>query len=172
MTSGYLQTLQLILVSGKPYVRHVAAVALFGCLGIVSALLSGSPQNDGTSEDTGWSLPEERPVVLLSSVPEMLAQPIFGGDPVIESDSDEDNDGVGEDYLTVDWRLVGILVEGTETAILFVNEQTGDIENARLGDTLPGGETLKEINPDGIEVLDGDQSVRLSLFQDMKDIEE
>lgn len=160
-----------IFPSAVIYSKHIAAVVAFGVMGVIAALLGGPSADDTRDRTEDWTLPKDNPVVLTSTVQEMLAQPIFGGTPVLELNQEDEQDSEDEAPRGT-WRLIGILTEGSEQTILLENEETGKIENAKLGDTLPGGEKLSLIKAGSIEVLIGDENIQLSLFQDLEKTEE
>ena len=149
----------------KQYYLHIGAIVFFMAAGLAAAMLEsrtsyGSPLRDGE-----WTIPADRPAVLSSSLNTMLANPLFGGEPVLMEPPPSAVENISADEGTA-WSLVGIVFEGVNRSIVFRDMETGRLHQAQLGDTLPGGEILKTIYANSIEIAEDQNDTLISLFSD------
>lgn len=159
----------------RRYLIGIVTVSVCGALGVLTATLSGDIEVDSLNRVESWELPKTRDVVLATDVDAMLAQPLFGGEPVIKEEPETADTVSSSDAFTGDdWRLIGIVTEGLSKHVVIFNDTAGKTEIAKLGQTLPGGEELIAIRENDIEILDTDKRKRLSLFVDTsaKDLEQ
>jgi len=162
MTGG----IGISLVSAKAflaqYAKHISFAAIFGLLGLLTALFDVNTAPEPSNVMGEWILPNDNPVT--------LASPLFGGKPVLKTPPEADIVGA-ETGESEKWRLIGILTEGTMKTVLFENHETGEVEEAILGDLLPGGEELKVIDANSIVVMQDNESIQMSLFQGVDETE-
>jgi len=170
MTDG----IGISLVSAKAflaqYAKHISFAAIFGLLGLLTALFDVNTAPEPSNVMGEWILPNDNPVTLTTSLEDMLASPLFGGKPVLKTPPEADIVGA-ETGESEKWRLIGILTEGTMKTVLFENHETGEVEEAILGDLLPGGEELKVIDANSIVVMQDNESIQMSLFQGVDETE-
>jgi len=151
------------------YKLHVGILGFFSFLGLTSVALEVSAEYDIPNSLENWYLPQTPSMNLTSSVETILANPLFGGEPVLSSDLASDaEEKIGKEELN-DWRLVGIVFEGPARTALIEIQEAGRIEAVRLGDFLPGGEALEEIEENSIVVKQNKNRVKISLFTDIDD---
>ncbi len=112
-----------------------------------------------------WVLPADKKIVLTSSVDTILAEPFFGGPPVIVEPPEQI---LGDGPVFDDWYLLGIISEGGRQSIVIMNETSEKIEHAQVGDILPGGELLIEILDNAIEIQSDDENKSIALFRDIE----
>jgi hypothetical protein len=148
------------------YKRHIIGLALCAIIGVLSAIIDAGDTLDMTNQSGAWSLPSDNAPILLSNLDVMLAEPLFGGEPIkIElPQSPENIDGP----ILEDWRLVGIVTEGEHRQIAIVNQVSGKLLLAVPGDTLPGGEELLVISDNEIEIGHTSGIRKISLFKDIE----
>lgn len=166
MTSP-IAPLRQVVDFGLRHRRSAAVVGAFGILGVMSALLDQGPEQGQNSLNDAWSLPSVEEVILASDVEVMLANPLFGGEPIIPEPELEAGE-IAKKAPGDEWRLMGIVTEGNTKHVVIFNVTAGKIVTARLGEILPGGEELLSIGANEIEFNDFDESKTLSLFADVK----
>ncbi len=149
----------------KRFYGHISIIALCILAGLMTVGLESRSPVITTLADRDWTLPKDRSTELISPLDIMLANPLFGGEPVLieppppaVTDSNE---------TTQSWRLVGIVTEGQSRSILLENIDTGRLQHARQGELLPDGELLKTIFESSIEVKQDENDVLISLFADL-----
>ncbi len=148
------------------YNRHLIGIAACGILGIAVALLSASQKQNETDSENSWALPADGVLSLTSDVGTILAKPLFGGEPVLAA---APTVAVDPDAPVIeDWRLIGIIAEGGQKQIVIMNDTVGKLQNAQVGDTLPGGEILVSIAENAIEFKTGDALSSIALFRDIE----
>ena len=151
------------------YRAHLGVLAGCALLGAIVASIPSSSVQQDRNTSTDWSLPVDEAPSLVSGIDTMLAKPLFGGKPVIVAEKKqlEDNSEARED-----WRLIGIITEGELRQAVIFNQATEKLENAEVGETLPGGEILTAILENKIE-FDGDDTRKsISLFTDTESKED
>lgn len=135
-------------------------------LGIVVAMLSASQKQNETNLENSWALPADDVPSLTSDVDTILANPLFGGEPVLAAAPAV---AVDPDAPVIeDWRLIGIIAEGGQKKIIIMNDTIGKLQNAQVGDTLPGGEILISIADNAIEFRTGNALSGIALFRDIE----
>lgn len=135
-------------------------------LGIAVAMLSASQKQNETNLENSWALPADDVPSLTSDVDTILANPLFGGEPVLAVAPAV---AVDPDTPVIeDWRLIGIITEGGQKKIIIMNDTIGKIQSAQVGDTLPGGEILIGIAENAIEFRTGDSLSSVALFRDIE----
>jgi hypothetical protein len=148
------------------YSRHLISIAICAALGIAVALLSANQKQNKTNLENSWALPADDVLTLTSDMDTILAKPLFGGEPVLAAPPIV---AVDPDAPVIeDWRLIGIIAEGDEKQIIIMNDTIGKLENAQVGDTLPGGEVLISIAENAIEFRTGDALTSIALFRDIE----
>ncbi|MDG2243286.1 MAG: hypothetical protein P8L66_07295 [Rhodospirillaceae bacterium] len=164
MSSNQNSFLTKARVLGLRHSHLAGGLLLSALLGVVIALLSSNSVQQRASRDANWSLPIENALILESDIDTMLAEPLFGGTPVIKAISD----AVVEGEEFTEWSLLGIIAEGNQRQIVFKNVETGEIQHARAGETLPSGETLMEIYDNSIALQKDNESRTIALFEDIE----
>ena len=149
---------------GARHSRLAGGLLLCALLGVSVSMLSSNSVQKLKNRDANWSLPNNITLTLDSDVDAMLAEPLFGSPPVIKVIPKV---VLGEDAFS-EWRLLGIIAEGALRQIVFKNVETGEIQHARTGDTLPSGETLMEIHDNSIALQKDNESRTIALFEDIE----
>ena len=149
------------------YAKQLAIIIACGLLGIVFAVVSGQSSTDALNRTDTWTLPQDLPFNLSSSVGDMLVNPIFGGEPIVLAEEEVEEEVQEGEQEVGSWKLVGIISEGPNRTILFKDETSGRLVEARAGEYLPGGEQIISIEENSIELILRDEQFRISLFQDL-----
>lgn len=149
---------------------QLGILACFALLGAVVAAIPSGSVSQKSNLSNEWVLPVDPVPTLTSDIGTMLANPLFGGDPVIIEvpEQVETNDALVKD----EWRLIGIITEGGVSQIVIFNQGTEKLESARVGDTLPGGEILTGILENSIEFISENEGMSISLFRDTERYED
>ncbi|MBT4740731.1 MAG: hypothetical protein HN793_06600 [Rhodospirillaceae bacterium] len=145
--------------------RHVGALAICAVLGFTVSIVNSRSVTEQIQSGDSWILPIYKELDLVSDVDTILAEPFFGGLPVI---IEPPAPVIGDGPILEDWRLIGIITEGERRIIVIMNESSDRIENAQIGDTLPGGELLVEILENAIEIQSDNENMRIALFRDIE----
>ena len=148
---------------------YIGIVLLSGLFGLLLTIVDNDISPPASDQSSLWALPTySQSVGLTSSVEKMLANPLFGGKPVIlkEEEDSEDADPVSN------WRLIGIVREGTNQTILLIEEGETKLKEAIVGNRLPGGEKLISISENQIEIESDDGKSQISLFHNSRNSEE
>ena len=148
------------------YTYHLTSIAMCAVLGIAVATLSANQKLRETNLENKWALPADDIPSLTSDVDTILANPLFGGEPFLTAASAA---AVDPDATVIeDWRLIGIVSKGGQTKIIIMNDTINKLQNAHVGDTLPGGEILISIAENSIEFRTGDALTGIALFRDIE----
>lgn len=148
------------------YNRHLIGIAICATLGIAVAMLSANQKESETNLENSWALPADAVPLLTSDINTILANPLFGGEPVLAARPEI---AVDPDAPVIeDWRLIGIIAEGGEKRIIIMNDTIGKLQSAHLGDILPGGETLTGIEENAIEFRADGALSGVALFRDIE----
>lgn len=147
---------------------YIGIVLFCGLCGLILPTFNSDMNSTTTDHSDLWVLPHSQSVELTSSVANMLANPLFGGEPVVlkTEEAPEDADPVSN------WRLIGIVREGANQKILLIEDGETRLKEAILGDRLPGGEKLISISENTIEIESDDGKAQISLFQNTANSEE
>ena len=165
MSGEFDGVLSSVTAFGRRYRRHLGALALCATLGVSAATLNSMSESEQTQLGDNWVLPVDPETAMISSVDTMLAEPFFGGPPVIVEPPEQiESDGPNLD----DWHLLGIIFEGNRQSIVIMNEASEELQHAQVGDTLPGGELLIEILDNAIEIQSGNENKSIALFRDVE----
>lgn len=152
---------------GARHTLGFAVISISAMLGILSASLGTNVAVSTLNSLEDWALPQVSNATLVTDIDTMLAEPLFGGQPIIKEETvavDMDPDATGQEGDL--WRLIGIITEGNTKHVVIFNDTAGKIETAELGETLPGGEELIIIRNNDIEILHNEERRQLSLFVD------
>ena len=169
MNSKLKEFLSNVRTIGLRYYRHIGSLLLAALLGVVVAQAGFSSVPELPDIENVWALPNAKDLSLASDIETILAEPLFGGEPVvIEAPKVAATDGP----ILEDWRLLGIITEGLNRQIIILNLASGKVESAQTDDILPGGETLVSISDNAIEIRNGEQRNSIALFQGNEGIEE
>lgn len=149
------------------YRRSVLGVSCCAILGILTASLMPQTPPPSVNDRIDWILPQIEQQPLPSDINTILANPLFGGEPVVSQEAETET-LAEEDEKGEPWRLIGIMTEGNTKHVVILNEISGKSRVARLGETLPGGEELVAVRANEIEIFHNDKSKKISLFVDRK----
>ncbi len=155
----------------RSHSRAGLAVIASAGLGVLIALIAVQTSGDSARQNDNWSLPEDQALVLVSSVEGILAEPLFGGDPVVAEPEPEDV-ATEIDSSGDPWRLLGIVTEGDQRYAVVQNQTLGKLERIVPGDELPGGEHLISVNENSIVYETQEDQTELSLFRDISRTED
>lgn len=150
--------------------RHrfsIITVIASALLGVLSASLIRDTDVSVLDGPIRWELPQNREAQLSTDLDTMLAEPFFGGEPVLSEKLVVTDESTSSEEAEKDkWRFIGIVAEGNTKHVVIFNDTAGKTELTQLGQTLPGGEELITIGPNDIEILDSNERRWLSLFVD------
>ncbi len=148
------------------YKRHIIGLGLCAVFAIAGAALDSGDIQDKVNLNNDWKVPAETPPILASNLETMLAEPLFGGEPIIPEPPKkvEPLDAP----IFEDWHLVGIVTEGERFQIAIMNDTSGKLELVVVGNVLPGGEKLLAISSNEIEIQHENEIKKISLFRDIE----
>ena len=151
--------------------RYLGIVVIAALLGIVVATIGGQAPTESQDREDTWSMPQDLSIAMTSSLETMLANPMFGGEPVVIAEP-EITETAEEEVILSDWQLIGIVTEGSQCMILFKEVNKTGLKEGFVGDVLPGGEELVSISDNTIEIRQNGEVTLVSLFQDLRDLQE
>lgn len=171
MTSVFHESLSSIAAFAHSYRRTVASIAAAAGLGIVVALIASQSGTGGLSQNDPWALPAKHSVTLASPIETILAEPLFGGEPVLPT-PDLEEIVIEEGSSGDPWQLRGIVIEGEDRSVIVYNETLEKLQHIQLGEDLPGGERLIEVRENTIAYEAQSERNELSLFRDLSRTED
>ena len=150
----------------QPQRRAAAAVFISAVLGVAFALLAAQTSGNQTNPNDTWSLPDSQDLSLASSIDTILAEPLFGGEPVLPEIVETVEDVTEDDVAGDPWRFMGIVTEGAKRYAVIRNETLGKLQHVQPGELLPGGERLVAVKENSITYEDQTSETEISLFRD------
>jgi len=151
--------------------RSGVAILSATALGVVIAFIAMETGKGNAGRSDQWALPEDHTVTLVSAVDTILAEPLFGGEPVLQT-TEEVEEQTDEEWTGDPWRLMGIVTDGDQRYAVVRNETLDKLVQILPGAELPGGERLVDVGENSIVFENETELQELSLFRDQSRTED